>query len=41
MAAGVVASSGTAVGIAAVATLLTLFTTALMLTLEWLRGRRK
>jgi putative spermidine/putrescine transport system permease protein len=27
--------------IAAVATLLTLFTTALMLTLEWLRGRRK
>jgi len=27
--------------IAAVATLLTLFTTALMMTLEWLRGRRK
>ena len=27
--------------IAAVATLLILFTTALMLTLEWLRGRRK
>ena len=27
--------------IAAVATLLTLFTTALMMTLEWLRGRSK